>query len=475
MSNIKFGTDGWRARIGEDYTFDNVRRVAQGFAEYLRRHELASHGVVIGYDQRFSSDLFAEAAAEVMAGNGIVAWLTEGNAPTPVISYSVVEREAGGGINITASHNPPPDNGFKVRDREGGAIAPDGLREIESYIPQTMEAVHRLPIAEAEEKSLVRRWDPKPAYVAHISELVDLDALRNAGFKILVEPMWGNAAGWYVDLLSGGTNTIEQIHAGRNPLFPGMERPEPIRPNIDAALERTVEIGADVLLINDGDADRMGIGDENGQFIDQLRVYALLAYYLLEVRGERGPIIKTISTTSMLNQLGKMYDVPVHETGVGFKYIAPKFLETDALIGGEESGGYAFRGNVPERDGILGNLYFLDLMLKTGKTPSELVEMLFEKLGQAYYYDRIDTRFPDAKRPEARERLDNAEPETLAGVPVEEIITVDGYKYDLGDKGFLLVRFSGTEPIIRVYCEVTDESLVEPMLDAGLELAGLKE
>ena len=474
MSDIKFGTDGWRARIAEDYTFDNVRRVAQGFAEYMRRHELASQGVVIGYDQRFSSDLFAEAAAEVMAGNGIAVWLTKDNAPTPVISYSVVERGAGGGINITASHNPPPDNGFKVRDPQGGAIAPDGLREIESYIPSTMEGVHRLDIAEAEEKSLVRRWDPKPAYVEHISELVDLDALRNAGFKILVEPMWGNAAGWFQDLLGGGTNTIEQIHGGRNPLFPNMERPEPIPPNINAALERTVEIGADVLLINDGDADRIGIGDEKGQFVDQLRVYALLVYYLLEVRGERGPIIKTISTTSMLNKLGKMYDVPVHETGVGFKYIAPKFLETDALIGGEESGGYAFRGNVPERDGILGNLYFLDFMVKTGKTPSELVEMLFDKLGQAYYYDRIDTRFPDAKRPEARERMDKAQPETLAGVPVADIITIDGYKYDLGDKGFLLVRFSGTEPIIRVYCEVTDESLVEPMLDAGLELAGLK-
>ena len=473
MSDIKFGTDGWRARVAEDYTFDDVRRAAQGFAAYMKAHGLAEQGVVIGYDQRFSGDLFAEAAAEVMAGNGIDVWLTDHNAPTPVISYSVVERNAGGAINITASHNPPADNGFKVRDPYGGAIAPDGLREIESYIPETVDGVRRMKIEEAEAQDLVRRWNPDPAYVEHIGELVDLERLRNAGLKILCEPMWGNAIGWYPRLLSGGTNEVIEMHAVRNPTFPEMERPEPIPPNIDPALERTVGLGADVLLINDGDADRMGIGDENGVFIDQLRVYGLLAYYLLEVRGERGPIIKTLSTTSMLNKLGKMYDVPVHETGVGFKYIAPKFLETDAMIGGEESGGYAFEGNVPERDGILGNLYFLDLMVRTGKKPSELVETLFETLGQAYYYDRIDTRFPDEKRPEAKARLDAAEPDEIAGYPVEEIVTLDGYKYDLGDNGWLLIRFSGTEAIIRVYCEVTEEDMVQPVLQAGMELAGL--
>ncbi len=473
MSDIKFGTDGWRARVAEDYTFANVRRAAQGFAAYMKAHELAEKGVVISHDQRFSGSLFAEAAAEVMAGNGITVWLTDHNAPTPVISYSVVEREAGGAINITASHNPPADNGFKVRDPFGGAIAPDGLREIESYIPDSMAGVQRVAIAEAEPQGLVRRWDPDPAYIEHISGLVDLDRLRNAGLKILCEPMWGNAIGWYPRLLSGGTNEVIEIHAVRNPTFPEMERPEPIPPNIDPALKRGVDIGADVVLINDGDADRMGIGDENGDFVDQLRVYGLLAYYLLEVRGERGPIIKTLSTTSMLKKLGEMYDVPVYQTGVGFKYIAPKFLETDAMIGGEESGGYAFKGNVPERDGILGNLYFLDLMVRTGKKPSELVELLFETLGQAYYYDRIDTRFPDEKRPEAKARLDAAEPEVIAGYPVEEIVTFDGYKYDLGDNGWLLIRFSGTESIIRVYCEVTEKEKVQPVLQAGMELAGL--
>ena len=218
----------------------------------------------------------------------------------------------------------------------------------------------------------------------------------------------------------------------------------------------------------------MGIGDEHGEYIDQLRVYALLAYYLLEIRGERGPIVKTLSTTSMLNRLGEMYNVPIYETGVGFKYVAPKFLEVDALIGGEESGGYAFRGNVPERDGILGNLYFLDFMLQTGKSPAQLVDMLFDTLGQAYYYRRIDVRFPPEKRPEARARLEAANPVEIAGLSVTGKVTLDGYKFELGDTGWLLIRFSGTEPIIRVYCELTDRSLVQPVLDAGLALAGLK-
>ena len=474
MNDIRFGTDGWRGRIAEDYTFDNVRRVTQGFALYLKEQNLANKGIVIGYDQRFGSEFFAETAAEVMAGNDVPVWLTQKNCPTPVISFSAVERGAGGAINITASHNPPTDNGFKVRDSNGGAIAPEGLAQIEALIPGSVAAVQQLRIEVAVSRGLVRRWDPEPAYMAHIAKLIDLSRLRHAGLKILVEPMWGNGAGWFPRLLGGGANTIHEIHADRNPSFPEMQRPEPIQPNIDVALRRTTELGADVLLITDGDADRMGIGDENGQYVDQLRVYALLAFYLLEIRGMRGPIVKTISTTSMLDRLAAIYGVPLHETGVGFKYVAPKFLETDAMIGGEESGGYAFAGNVPERDGILGNLYFLDFMQRTGKSPAELVKALFEKLGQSYHYDRVDTRFPPERRPEATARLDSARPTTLAGIPVTGITRLDGYKYELGDIGWLLIRFSGTEPIVRVYCELTRAGLVPDVLDSGLVLAGLK-
>ena len=471
--DISFGTDGWRARIAEDYTFNNVRRAAQGFANYLADQGFEQSEVVVGYDKRFAAEHFGAAAAEVMAANGFHVWLTDTATPTPVISYAIVERGASGGINITASHNPPWDCGFKVRDRNGAAVAPAGLRAIEDAIP-ALEDVQRMPLEKAKEQGLVEIWDAAPAYIEHISKLVDIERIKEADLSILVEPMWGNGMGWFPRILGGGPTTVSEIHNWRNPLYPGLERPEPIPPNVDLALEKTVDLGADVCLIMDGDADRMGIGDENGTFINQLQVYGLLAYYLLEVRGKRKPIVKTVSTTSMLEKLGEMYDVPVYRTGVGFKYVGPKMMETNAMIGGEESGGYAFGESIPERDGILGNLYFLDLMVQTGKSPSQLIDHLYDKLGASYYYDRVDTRFPDEKRPEAKARLDAAEPQMLAGLKVTEIVTLDGYKYELEDGGWLLIRFSGTEPVIRVYCETTDEEKVQPLLNEGLELAGLR-
>jgi phosphomannomutase len=473
MGEIHFGTDGWRARIAEDYTFENVRRCTQGFAQYLLDEENEDAEVVIGHDRRFLGRHFAIAAAEVMAGNGFQVWLTEGPTPTPVISYSVVEREAVGGVNVTASHNPPWDDGFKVRDKFGAAVSPKELPKIEAAIPP-IEQVKRADFEAAQAQGQIKVWDPAPAYIEHIGKLIDIERIKDAGLQVVVDPMWGNGIGWFQRLLAGGATQVTEIHNVPNPLFPEMKRPEPIPPNVDVGLRTTVENGADVCLIMDGDADRMGIGDENGVFVNQLQVYALLVYYLLEVRGERGPIVKTVSTTSMLNKLGEMYDVPVHTTGVGFKYVGPKMLKVDALIGGEESGGFAFRGSVPERDGILGNLYFLDLMVRTGKSPRELIEHLYEKLGASYYYDREDRRFPGEKRPETKKRLDDAHPEELAGLEVTDIVTLDGYKYELEDGGWLLIRFSGTEPVIRVYCETTDESKVQPLLAAGLELAGLE-
>jgi phosphomannomutase len=473
VTDIHFGTDGWRARIAEDYTFDNVRRAAQGFANYLAEQGQGSTDVVVGYDKRFAAEHFGAAAAEVLAANGFHVWLTDTATPTPVVSYAIVERGAAGAVNITASHNPPWDCGFKVRDENGAAIAPQGLREIEKAIPP-IEQVRRMGLDDAQQQGRVDVWDPALAYIEHINNLVDIEQIKRAGLNILVEPMWGNGAGWFPRILEGGSTSVSEIHNARNPLFPGMERPEPIPPNIDVALERTTELGVDVCLIMDGDADRMGIGDEHGQFINQLQVYGLMAFYLLEIRGKRQPIVKTISTTSMLEKLGEMYGVPVYRTGVGFKYVGPKMIETGAMIGGEESGGYAFGDSIPERDGILGNLCFLDLMVQTGKSPSELLAHLFDKLGASYYYDRVDTRFPSEKRPRARERLDAAKPDSLAGLAVTDIVTLDGYKYELEDGGWLLVRFSGTEPVIRVYCETTDESKVQPLLDEGLRLAGLK-
>jgi phosphomannomutase len=470
--DIRFGTDGWRGRIAEDYTFTSLRRCAQGFAAYLLAQGHKDQWVVVGYDKRFLSEYFAAAVAEVLAANGLRVHLTDGATPTPVISYSVVAKQAVGAVNITASHNPPYDNGFKVRDENGGAIAPDGLKEIESLIPETAEGIQRMSLAEAEAQGLVLRFDPAPAYIEHIQKLIDLEPIKEAGLKVLVEPMWGNGAGWFTRLLEGGKTEVVEIHNTRHPLFPEMTRPEPIPPNVDVALAATLEHEADVLLITDGDADRVGLGDEKGQFINQLRAYGLLAYYLLEVRGERGAIVKTLSTTKMLNKLAEIYDVPVYETGVGFKYVAPKMLETDALIGGEESGGYAFRGNVPERDGILAGLYILDMMVRLDRKPSELIDLLFSKVG-AHYYDRIDTPFR-GERQEKIDRILSANPETIGGLKVTDLVTIDGYQFILEDGGWLLIRFSGTEPIIRVYCETTHQEAVPAILEDGLKIAGVR-
>ena len=290
--------------------------------------------------------------------------------------------------------------------------------------------------------------------------------------------MWGNGTGWLSEILGGGKTQIIEVHATRNPIFPEMSRPEPIPPNVDAGLAVGKKLGADCVCIMDGDADRCGFGDEHGEFIDQLRVFGLLAYYLLEIRGQRGTIVKTLSTTSMLDKLGKLYGVPVVNTGVGFKYVAPAMMEHDAMIGGEESGGYAFRGHVPERDGIIANLYLLDMMVRTGKKPTQLLRALFDKVGE-HFYGRIDTRLTDNEmKMAAQARLNDLKANgiaglTLGGKKVTELVTIDGYKFVMEDGGWLLIRFSGTEPLIRVYTETTDESAVDAILADGKRVAGI--
>jgi alpha-D-glucose phosphate-specific phosphoglucomutase len=468
---IKFGTDGWRGEIAAAYTFDNLRRCAQGFASYMLQQGKKGQQIIVGHDKRFHSENFALAAAEVLAANGLRVLLTNGATPTPVIAYSVVHHGAAGAVNITASHNPPTDNGFKVRNETGGAIDPEGLATIEALIPDNVEDVKRMPAAEAKSQGLIEIFDPAPAYIEHLKDLIDLEPLRAAGLKVVVDNMWGNGSGWFTRLLEGGKTQVIEIHDQRNPIFPEMSRPEPIPPNVNVGLKEVVKQGGNVLLILDGDADRVGVGDETGRFVNQLEVYALMAYYLLEVRGERGAIVKTLSTTSMLNKLGKIYNVPVYETGVGFKYVAPKMTETNAMIGGEESGGYAFRGNVPERDGILAGLYFLDFMVRLNKKPSELLNMLFDKVG-AHYYDRVDRAFSGDRA--AREKMiTEARPETIGGLKVTGLDTSDGYKFSMEDGGWLLIRFSGTEPIMRVYTETTHQDRVQAILADGLRIAGL--
>jgi phosphomannomutase len=468
---IRFGTDGWRGKIADNYTFANLRRCTQGFAQYLIEQGGAGQWVIVGYDRRFHGENFAETVASVLTGNGLKVYLTDGPTPTPVISYAVVDKKAIAAVNVTASHNPPTDNGFKVRDQFGGAIDPEGLHKIEANIPADQSGVKQMDLDEAKSNGSVIIFDASTAYIKHIQTLIELEPIRQAGLKVLVDPMWGNGAGWFERLLGGGKTQILEIHSERNPIFPEMSRPEPIPPNVDPGLQAVRDHGADVGIIFDGDADRVGMGDEHGEFINQLRVYGLLGYYLLEVRGQRGAIVKTLSTTTMLEKLGQIYDVPVHQTGVGFKYVAPKMMETDAMIGGEESGGYAFHGHVPERDGILAGLFLLDMMVKLQKKPSELLELLFSKVG-AHYYDRIDTPF-EGDRSDRIDSILSANPETIGGLKVTDLLTTDGYRFSLEDGGWLLIRFSGTEPLLRVYTETTHEDKVQAILQDGLKIAGI--
>lgn len=469
---IHFGTDGWRGVIAEDYTFENVRRCTQGYVAYLESRKKQGSWVIVGYDKRFASENFAMAAASVLAGNGYYVYLTDTATPTPVIAYAVVNKKAAGAINITASHNPPTDNGFKVRNEFGGAIDPEGLKLIERNIPGTIDGVKLLAPEQAQAEGKIVLFDAATDYINHIQKLVDVEKIKNAGLRVVVDAMWGNGGGWFSRILAGGKTEVIEIHNTRNPIYPEMKRPEPIPPNINVGLQTTVDRKGDVLLITDGDADRVGLGDEKGVFINQLQAYALLALYLLEVRKQTGTIVKTLSTTSMLEKLGKIYNVPVVETGVGFKYVAPKMLETNAMMGGEESGGYAFRDNVPERDGILAGLFFLDFMVTMKKKPSELLAMLFEKVG-SHYYDRIDTTFKGDRAAREQIILKN-NPQTIAGMKVTSLNTSDGFKFNLEDGGWLLIRFSGTEPIIRVYCETTRKDKVQEILHSGLKTAGIE-
>jgi alpha-D-glucose phosphate-specific phosphoglucomutase len=472
---IKFGTDGWRGIIAQDFTFDNVRACAQGVADYLKQSKLASRGLIIGYDTRFASEDFAAAVAEVVAGNGIKVYLGSKATPTPVISFGVLARKTGGAVIITASHNPGIWNGFKFKDGHGSSAPEEITGQIEKFIARALATgkVSRLPLDEALAQGQVEYLDLAPIYLERVAELIDLEEIRRSGLKVIVDSMYGTGAGYLKAMLAGGTAELIEINGERNPLFPGMVRPEPIAVNLTRLSAMVGEQGADVGLATDGDADRMGVVDERGTFVNQLQVFALLCLYLLEVRGERGPIVKTITTTGMIYRLGEIFNVPVYETTVGFKHVAPIMLAENALIGGEESGGYGFRGHVPERDGILARLYFLDLMIKTGKTPSELIDYLYERVGP-HYYERVDVQFPADERPMIIDRLRNNPPSSIEGVGVAKVDMTDGFRFILADNTWLLIRFSGTEPVLRVYAESDSQARVERLLEFGKKLAGVK-
>jgi len=470
---IKFGTDGWRGIIAQDFTFDNVRVCTQAVANYLKQTGLSNQGLVIGYDTRFASEDFAAAAAEVAAGNGIKVYLCPKATPTPMISFGTIAQKAGGAIIITASHNPAIWNGFKVKT-EAGASAPTEVNdEIEKHISNILATgkIDRMPLANALEQGLVEYLDLAPIYFQQVARLVDLNGLRQSRLKVIVDSMYGAGAGYLKALLSGGAIEVVEINNERNPLFPGI-RPEPIAANLDKLAATIREQRADLGVATDGDADRLGIIDEKGEFLTTLQVFALLCLYLLEVRGERGSIIKTITTSSMLYRLGEIFNVPVRETPVGFKYVAPIMMTENALIGGEESGGFGFRGHTPDRDGILAALYFLDLMAKTGKTPSQLIDYLYNKVGP-HHFNRVDLEFPEPERQAIIERIKQNRPGDIGGVKVEKFDTTDGFRFTLADNTWLLIRFSGTEPLLRIYAESSSPAQVEKLLKLGRELAGV--
>ncbi|HEX6488828.1 MAG TPA: phosphoglucomutase/phosphomannomutase family protein [Candidatus Dormibacteraeota bacterium] len=473
---IKFGTDGWRGIIADDFTFDSVRRAGEGIARYLKSR-VDEPLAVVGYDCRFGSEVFAEQVARVLATNGVRSLVFDRPSPTQVASWTVIDRHAAGAVVITASHNPALFNGVKYKPETGSSAPSAVIDELERLIndaaaEQTGQLLSR---ADGERRGLIETYDPKPAYVSQIANLVDLDAIRGSGLRILHEVMHGSAYDYLTELLGGGSTSVTELHPERNPYFGGVS-PEPIPQNMQAALASMRTGGYDLCIATDGDADRVGIIDENGTFVTQLQVYALLMRYLFEDRGQRGPVVKTINMTSMADQLAREYGVDVYELPVGFKNIAPKMMETDAVLGGEESGGFGFRGHIPERDGILAGLFFADMIVRSGKPISKILAELEARVGP-HAYARHDIHMPrdtyETDRQRVLETLRENEPHTIAGQDVERIRDDDGFKFYLKDGSWVLLRTSGTEPLIRIYAEASDPAAVEQRLAALEEIVGV--
>lgn len=470
---IKFGTDGWRGVVGDDFTYANVRRVAQGTAEYLLSRS-SDPLAVIGYDCRFAAEEFARAVADVFAANGVRSLIFDRPSPTQVASWTVIDRKATGAAVITASHNPYLFNGVKYKPETGSSAPSEVIADLERRINAIAEVA-------APDRSkagdLVTVYDPRPAYYAQIARMVDLEAIKRAGLRIVHECMYGSGYRYIADLLSGGTTSVMEMHHERNPFFGGVN-PEPIPPNIDSAVAvMRAGGGNDLCICTDGDADRVGIIDETGRFVDQLQVYALLMLYLFEVRGMGGPVVKTINMTSMADKLGAEFGAEVFEVPVGFKNLAPKMMEVDAVLGGEESGGYAIRGHIPERDGILVGLLFADMIVRMGKPLSQILVDLEKRVGP-HAYSRHDIHLArdtyDVERTRILALLAANQPSEVAGIKVARVRTDDGFKFYLADGSWVLLRASGTEPLVRVYSEASTIAEVEARLAAIEDIVGLR-
>jgi alpha-D-glucose phosphate-specific phosphoglucomutase len=458
-TTIKFGTDGWRGVIADDYTFENVRRVGSAIAHYVHFHEDSAKGLVIGYDTRFGSRSFAEAISETLAASGIPIYLSDDYTPTPALSYAVVNRKAAGGVMITSSHNPWNWNGVKYKAGYGGSATPAIIQSIES-------ALDAPRIEHAGGKVIT--VDFKAPYVAALKKFVDLGAIKKANFKFAVDTMYGSGRGVLAGIFDEAGIDYVAIRTEVNPLFPGIN-PEPIQPHIQMLQETVVREKCAAGLATDGDADRLGAVAEDGSFVDSHKIFSVILEWLLKRRQWPGEVVRAFNTTRMIDRICAKYGRKMHECGIGFKYICDLMLERDILIGGEESGGIGIRRHLPERDGILNSLLLAAIMAEEGKPLGQLVRDLQNEYGE-HHYARTDLHIANVVKEDAIRRA-KLKPTRMGSFGVKEIGMLDGVKFYLdaptnggGAEAWVLVRASGTEPLLRIYCEASTPELVAQIL-----------
>jgi alpha-D-glucose phosphate-specific phosphoglucomutase len=469
MGVVKFGTDGWRGIIADDFTYDNVRVAARAIALYVLNHEEASNGVCIGWDTRFGSQAFAKVVAEVLAGAGIPVTLADRITPTPALSYAVLHRGAAGGVMITSSHNPAQWNGVKYKASYGGSGKPSIIAQIEGYLDEGSE----LRALGSEEPAKIEEVDFLPPYVEAIEKFVDLAAIKASGHKLLIDVMYGAGRGVLAGIFTKAGIPFVEMRAEINPAFPGIN-PEPILPHIAETQRRVVEENCAAGLVTDGDADRIGAVDEHGNVVDAHKIFAILLKWLLETKGWPGEVTRAFNTTKMLDRIAAKHGRKLHEHGIGFKYVCDLMLTEDILIGGEESGGVGIKRHLPERDGLLNSLLLAQVMADEKKTLGELVAALQEEFGE-HQYGRIDMHIDEALKQSAIARAKMVKAgESFAGMNVLRVETLDGIKFFLENPActgkpnaaetWLLLRASGTEPLLRVYCESCSVESVNQVL-----------
>lgn len=457
---IKFGTDGWRAVIGDGFTFANVRRVAAAMARHVEKQGQATRGVVVGYDARFLSPESAREAADVLTRFGIPTILSDGITPTPAVSYAVVQRKAAGGVMITASHNPYRWNGIKFKADYGGSAAPAVVQAIEK---QLASSCTEPPPAGHPDRTPVTAADLILPYLDRIRSMVNLDRIRSSGLNFVIDPMHGAGRGLIARLFDDAGVPFTEIHGEHNPLFPGLN-PEPIDPHV-ADLRAAVTQGVySAGLATDGDADRVGAVDRGGAFIDSHKIFSILLTHLAGDLGKRGEVVRTFSTTTMIDKIARKHNLPLHVTPIGFKYVCELMLARDVLIGGEESGGIGIQGHLPERDGILNSLLLAEVMAEKGRTLGELVDSLNHEFGP-HYYGRVDLEVSRPAMDRTLNLVRSGKIGAVAGRPVRSVDNLDGVKMIFAESIWLLVRASGTENMLRLYAEAPSPDDVKRLLD----------